>query len=58
LELPVKATQDEDNIAAAKESNGRRICGVKDLACFNQHRRGSNSKLKSYIYDIYVLNSA
>eukprot|EP00099_Drosophila_melanogaster_P010309 NP_001263076.1 pickpocket 30, isoform B [Drosophila melanogaster] len=38
LELPVKATQDEDNIAAAKESNGRRICGVKDLACFNQHR--------------------
>ncbi|EDV53207.1 pickpocket protein 19 [Drosophila erecta] len=38
LELPVQAILDEANITDAKQSNGRRICGVKDLACFNRHR--------------------
>ncbi|XP_039494494.1 uncharacterized protein LOC120453730 isoform X2 [Drosophila santomea] len=38
LELPVKATLDEGNITDAKESNGRRICGVKDLSCFNKYK--------------------
>ncbi|XP_037731887.1 pickpocket protein 28 [Drosophila subpulchrella] len=38
LELPEGYTFNNENITDAKGSSGRRICGVKDLYCFNKHK--------------------
>jgi len=41
LELPEGYTFNNENNTDGKEKSGRRICGVKDLHCFNKHKRES-----------------
>nr|XP_016926734.1 pickpocket protein 28 [Drosophila suzukii] len=38
LELPEDYTFNNENFTDGKEKSGRRICGVKDLHCFNKHK--------------------
>ncbi|KAI8046464.1 uncharacterized protein LOC128260276 [Drosophila gunungcola] len=38
LDLPVKAVFNKENHTNAKDSSNSRICGVKDLYCFNKNR--------------------